>query len=186
MKSRNCLVLFPEGGFLRKRKAVSQSFAKKKDLPLLEHCTIPRIGALEVIMDEIGPQGKMPQSSHISKIVDVTIAYPEGRPLDLQNIVSGYRPPCTTHVHYRTFDVNSIPTNSEDLFKWMVKIYEEKEEMLAEYYKTGVYPYKMYSTSGPAMPPTPLKHNAHTYALGHLLFVLANSLLIAVYYYFTH
>ena len=57
--------------------------------------------------------------------------------------------------------------------------------MLAEYYKTGVYPYKMYSTSGPSLPPTPLKHNAHTYALGHLLFVLANSLLITVYYYFT-
>jgi hypothetical protein len=31
----------------------------------------------------------------------VTIAYPEGRPLDLQTIIGGWRPPCTTHVHYR-------------------------------------------------------------------------------------
>jgi len=180
VKSRNCLVLFPEGGFLRKRKAVSQSFAKKKDLPVLEHCTIPRTGALDVIMDEIGPEGKMPSSSHISKIIDVTIAYPSGRPLDLQTIVSGYRKPCITHVHYRIFDVASVPKTSEELFSWMVKLYEEKEEMLDHFYKTGEFPYKMFNPSGSA--PRVLNHCPHQYILGHLLFILANLLLYCLYY----
>jgi len=178
-KTRNCLVLFPEGGFLRKRKAVSQQFAKKKDLPLLEHVTVPRTGALDVIMDEIGPRGKTANSSHISKIVDVTIAYPEGKPLDLQNIISGYRPPCVTHVHYRIFDADSVPTNSEELFKWMVKLYEEKEKMLEKFYKTGEFPYKMYTPAG--SPPKMLKLCGHQYALGHVLFIVCNVLLYMSY-----
>ena len=35
------------------------------------------------------------------QVVDVTIAYPEGKPLDLVSIITGWRPPCTSHVHYR-------------------------------------------------------------------------------------
>ena len=33
-----------------------------------------------------------------------TVQYSTGRPLDLQTIVTGWRPPCITHVHYRVFD----------------------------------------------------------------------------------
>ena len=33
-------------------------FALKNDLPLLEYCTLPRTGALEVIMQVIGPDQK--------------------------------------------------------------------------------------------------------------------------------
>ena len=31
-------------------------FALKNDLPLLEYCTLPRTGALEIIMQVIGPK----------------------------------------------------------------------------------------------------------------------------------
>ena len=58
LKDRRYLVLFPEGGFLHKRKAISHQFAKKNDLPILEHCTLPRTGALDVIMDVLGPSSK--------------------------------------------------------------------------------------------------------------------------------
>ena len=37
----------------------------------------------------------------LSKVVDVTIAYPDGKPLNLVSIATGWDPPCTTHVHYR-------------------------------------------------------------------------------------
>ena len=37
----------------------------------------------------------------LSKVVDVTIAYPEGRPINLVSIATGWDPPCATHVHYR-------------------------------------------------------------------------------------
>ena len=91
-------------------------FAKKNDLAMLEYCTLPRTGALEVILDILGPVNKLnngfanslQDDSKISKICDVTIAYPEGKPLDLFQIGFGSRPPCVTHVHYRVFDVKDV------------------------------------------------------------------------------
>lgn len=34
-------------------------------------------------------------------VIDVTIAYPKARPMDIQTWIFGYRPPTVTHVHYR-------------------------------------------------------------------------------------
>jgi len=168
-KDRKCLVLFPEGGFLRKRKAVSQSYAKKKDLPIFEHCTLPRTGALQVILKDIGNEGSYSEEKQITKLIDVTIAYPKGNPLDLVSIVTGWRPPCTTHVHYREFYVKDLPTESDALFDWMVKLYQEKEAMLAEFYRSGEFPYKMFNKD--TQPPAIIQHSAVRYIVGHTLFV---------------
>ena len=35
---------------------------------MLEHCTIPRTGALDVIMSVLGPSGTSPPYSHITKV----------------------------------------------------------------------------------------------------------------------
>lgn len=77
-RKRLWMVLFPEGGFLRKRKETSQKyvilycicmnlilnilimfyfrFALKNNLPVLNNVSLPRVGALKAIMDEIGPK----------------------------------------------------------------------------------------------------------------------------------
>lgn len=55
-RERKWIVLFPEGGFLRKRRETSQAFAKKHDLPHLTHVTLPRLGATQVILKTLGPQ----------------------------------------------------------------------------------------------------------------------------------
>lgn len=49
-------MLFPEGGFLRKRRETSQLFAKKHDLPHLTHVTLPRLGATQVILKTLSAQ----------------------------------------------------------------------------------------------------------------------------------
>lgn len=49
------MVLFPEGGFLHKRREASQRFAQKNNLPLLQHVTLPRIGAMKTIVEVLGP-----------------------------------------------------------------------------------------------------------------------------------
>lgn len=56
-RNRKWIVLFPEGGFLRKRRETSQAFAKKNNLPFLKHVTLPRIGATQVILKTlVAPQ----------------------------------------------------------------------------------------------------------------------------------
>ncbi len=47
-------------------------------------------------------------SGRLTKVVDVTIAYPNGKPINLISIATGWDPPCATHVHYRVFDVNEV------------------------------------------------------------------------------
>ena len=70
-------------------------------------------------MDMLGPKKspKMAQNGNfisqentcpLEKIVDVTIAYPQGKPLDLLQIITGWRMPCITHVHYRVFDISEV------------------------------------------------------------------------------
>ena len=94
---------------------MSHQFAKKRDLPLLEHVTLPRTGAQEVVMKVLGPDSENEETEKIQRLVDMTIAYPEGKPLDLQTIVTGWRPACNTHVHYRSWDmkVKKIDLDSE-------------------------------------------------------------------------
>jgi len=170
-KDRRYLVLFPEGGFLHKRKAISHQFAKKKDLPMLEHCTLPRTGALDVIMDVLGPASQQAGDKKIEKIVDMTVAFPSGRPLDLQSIVTGWREPCVTHVHYRQFDTKDLPDTAEGLFSWMVKLYQEKEDMLDKYYKTGQFPHHMFDKD--ALPPKIIKHDPLRFIIIHLYFIIS-------------
>jgi len=49
------MILFPEGGFLCKRRETSQKYAKKNNLPILENVTLPRVGAMQMIFDTLGP-----------------------------------------------------------------------------------------------------------------------------------
>ncbi|CAH0686073.1 unnamed protein product [Spodoptera exigua] len=127
--ARQFIVLFPEGGFLHKRREVSQRFAEKNNLPKLEYVSLPRAGAMKVIMEEVGPhrdQGASTSKENTKKdnnfnqsnaklivesnvgesiewVLDVTIAYPDRIPLHLQDIVCGIRPSCATHLHYRLY-----------------------------------------------------------------------------------
>jgi len=170
-KDRRYMVLFPEGGFLHKRKAISDQFAKKKDLPMLKNCTLPRTGAMDVIMEVLGPDSNQPGHMQMDKIVDMTVAFPSGHPLDLQSIVTGWREPFVTHVHYRQFDCKDLPRTPEDLFSWMVRLYQEKEEMLDKYYKTGVFPYQMFDKN--ALPPKIIQHDPFRCITIHIFFIIS-------------
>lgn len=83
-RDRKWIVLFPEGGFLRKRRETSQSFAKKNDLPYLTHVTLPRLGATQIILKTLGPQqengilgteGSPPVQSKEHNLLSITLFY---------------------------------------------------------------------------------------------------------------
>jgi hypothetical protein len=46
--------------------------------------------------------------AHVNWVLDITIAYPEGKPLDLGAIVTGYRKPCKTFLFYRLFPCREV------------------------------------------------------------------------------
>ncbi|KAL0608791.1 Acyl-CoAlysophosphatidylglycerol acyltransferase 1 [Plecturocebus cupreus] len=112
-RDRKWIVLFPEGGFLRKRRETSQAFAKKNNLPFLTHVTLPRSGATKIILNALVAQQENgspaggdakeldSKSKGLQWIIDTTIAYPKAEPIDIQTWILGYRKPTVTHVHYR-------------------------------------------------------------------------------------
>ena len=151
-KKRQCLILFPEGGFLRNRKLSNQNFARKNDLPVLEHCTLPRLGALNSVIQGLSAdrvlKNKVPCKSDsttksnikFNKIVDVTIAYPDGKPLGLLDISFGSKDSLKIHVHYKIYDINELPVDLNGMRRWMYNIYLEKEKLLHNFYATGNFP----------------------------------------------
>ncbi|XP_074805402.1 acyl-CoA:lysophosphatidylglycerol acyltransferase 1 isoform X3 [Natator depressus] len=112
-RDRKWIVLFPEGGFLRKRRETSQAFSKKNNLPFLTHVTLPRLGATQVILKSLVAQQENgtpaggdamiaeSKSKGLQWVIDTTIAYPNEEPIDIQTWILGYRRPTVTHVYYR-------------------------------------------------------------------------------------
>ncbi|KAJ8912660.1 hypothetical protein NQ315_012736 [Exocentrus adspersus] len=149
---RKWLVLFPEGGFLRKRKAISHRYAEKMNLPKFENVSLPRVGAMQIIMDTIGPKSTFNNNCNsvtnqvaktkfpkIEWVLDITIAYPKGWPIDISHIVFGHRDPCQTVFFYRLYPCSKVPTDPDNMTKWLFQRWEEKEKMLEHFYKTGEF-----------------------------------------------
>ncbi|XP_021514155.1 acyl-CoA:lysophosphatidylglycerol acyltransferase 1 isoform X1 [Meriones unguiculatus] len=151
-RDRKWIVLFPEGGFLRKRRETSQAFAKKNNLPFLTHVTLPRFGATNIILNALvarqengspaggDARGLECKSRGLQWIIDATIAYPKAEPIDIQTWILGYRKPTVTHVHYRIFPIGDVPLETEDLTSWLYQRFIEKEDLLSHFYKTGAFP----------------------------------------------
>uniref|UniRef100_A0A1B0CEX6 Putative acyl-coa:lysophosphatidylglycerol acyltransferase 1-like protein n=1 Tax=Lutzomyia longipalpis TaxID=7200 RepID=A0A1B0CEX6_LUTLO len=144
-RDRKWMVLFPEGGFLRKRREISQRYARHNNLPILKNVTLPRVGALRAIMDVFDGDsnrcgnnnsgikayvnGDITNSNsketnqdtlcsnlssesncnkYLEYVLDVTIAYPNGEPLDLPNIIHGLRDECQTYFYYRLYQYSEV------------------------------------------------------------------------------
>ncbi|XP_063238581.1 acyl-CoA:lysophosphatidylglycerol acyltransferase 1-like [Bacillus rossius redtenbacheri] len=179
---RRWMVLFPEGGFLRKRRLTSQKFALKNNLPVLQHVSLPRVGALQTILDELGtPQarnnnvGGLDVHAHeLSWVLDITIAYPEGKPLDLGHIVTGSRKPCKTFLFYRLYPCATVPREHEAMTKWLYDRFVEKERFLDLFYRTGQLPVDKFCTA--PVPPQEVSQDALRFAILHLFFITSTYL----------
>ncbi|XP_060559691.1 acyl-CoA:lysophosphatidylglycerol acyltransferase 1-like [Ruditapes philippinarum] len=145
-QDKRWLVLFPEGGFLYKRRERGQIFAKKNNLPILSHCTLPRLGAFSTIIDTIGnvnrngsKECQEPKNNNtaIEWVVDMTLAYPDSEPIDMHGICIGWWEPRNMRVHYRAYPLSEVPTDLEGRAKWLYDRYEEKEKLLEHFYKHG-------------------------------------------------
>lgn len=173
---RKWLVIFPEGGFLRKRKANSQKYGQLNGLPHLEHVTIPREGALKVIMNELKagksnldlPSSENREAHNLKYILDVTIGYPSGKPLKMSSIIFGDHPPCKIVVFYRLYPIDEVPQVEEGFSEWLLNRWVEKERILENYYTTGEFPLEANSQK-----PRSVKQDFPAYCTLHLIFIMA-------------
>lgn len=119
---RNLLVLFPEGGFWRKRLDGSNRYALRNNLPMTQYVTHPRFGAFKDLIDP---------SVEVTHIVDATLIYDDIKnPLSILDIALGNRkePAILNFKVYNRSEIN--PTE-----EWLRNIWLEKDKLLQQYYE---------------------------------------------------
>lgn len=190
------IVLFPEGGFLRKRIATSQRYARTNNYPILEHVTLPRIGAMKTVMETLSVENlakitKGRKEEPLKWVVDITVGYPDAKPLDLLTISGGFRKTCVVHLHYRRFLASEVPFgDTEALTRWLYDRYVEKEDLLDEFYRTGRFPSCSHRSEGAKAPlgsaplrlvPHRIDFNIAWIVLVHAFFIMSTLFHVALF-----
>uniref|UniRef100_A0A1I7YM83 PlsC domain-containing protein n=1 Tax=Steinernema glaseri TaxID=37863 RepID=A0A1I7YM83_9BILA len=131
------VVMYPEGSRLFLIKDSSARFAEKNGLQPLKHCAHPRTGAAHAVLSECGPQPGC--ENPIEYIVDCTLGYPKGEVVELGKAMTGEWPnnDTTVSVHYRIHKADPAWADEKELQKWLYARYEEKDQLLDEFYRTG-------------------------------------------------
>ena len=78
-------------------------------------------------------------TKNLKYIIDVTIAYPNGIPIGIDDVVFGFLTGGKTVVHYRVYPISAVPLDEKSLLQWMYARYKEKDELLEKYYCTGSF-----------------------------------------------
>jgi len=146
-------ILFPEGGFLYKRKQRNMDFAKKNGYPVLENVLLPRLGAVQALVqaESDGPSGSdivqngdafhPPTRSFYRRIIDITIAYPDGKPVTLLKLLLAISPLSHIALHFRVKNLDhSCVSNENELRKYMYDLWTEKDQLLQQFYERGHFP----------------------------------------------
>lgn len=124
------LVSFLEGTRKTPAKhARSVAFARQRGLYEPRHTLIPRTKGFVATM--IGLRG------HLDAVHDVTIAYGGPAPSLVDAFAGKVR---RVDVHLRRYPVDALPTGEDELSKWAMDRYREKDELLAGHADAGTFP----------------------------------------------
>ncbi len=124
------LMNFPEGTRLKPHKIkASREYALKKGIPPLEHVLLPRTKGFVASVQGL--------RQHLDAVYDITIGYKEGIPT-LWQLAKGLSK--VAHMHVRRVPTADLPQTDEALSEWLMERFQQKDKMLARYYKEGAFP----------------------------------------------
>ena len=122
------LLLFPEGGDLTAHsKARSNSYADQNGFPRYNYCLHPRAKGFLYIMKAL-------RSGHLDAVYDVTVGYPDALAKTEADFLKGECMPREIHYCVRHYKAEDLPTDDEELTKWLYKRWREKEKTLELFY----------------------------------------------------
>ena len=134
------LHIFPEGTRLRPKKlAEAHEFAKAQGLPIFENVLIPRVKGLQCTL--------VSARDSFDGILDITLGYSKftktghARPSVGDLLLGGLRA-WPVHVHIRVIPIKDVPTDNDEIKKWAMKLFSEKDQLLKEFKAKGAFPGK--------------------------------------------
>jgi len=123
------LVSFVEGTRLTPRSlAGSQGYAAERGLPPPRHVLVPRTKGFVATVQAL--------RRHVDAVYDVTIGYKEGVPT-LWQFIRGQAP--RAHLHVRRYPVDRLPVADDELARWLMERFVEKDALLERFYDVGSF-----------------------------------------------
>ncbi|KAL1122195.1 hypothetical protein AAG570_003600 [Ranatra chinensis] len=110
----------------------------------------------------------------IEWVLDITVAYPGGEPLDMYSMISGTSSPTTTLLLYRIYPFSDIPRGEADSSAWLIDRWREKEYLLDKFYDTGEMDYQAYCSS--PIKPRIIRQSLFRFMLVHAFFLVSTYL----------
>jgi lysocardiolipin and lysophospholipid acyltransferase len=115
----------PRGHAAHAREA-SRLHALARGLPATTHVLLPRskgfVASVQGLRD------------HLDAVYDITIGYEQGVPT-LWQYVKGWAK--RAHLHVRRTPIAAMPSDDEELARWLRQRFVEKDRLLDEFYRTG-------------------------------------------------
>ncbi|CAG9531629.1 unnamed protein product [Cercopithifilaria johnstoni] len=137
------ILLFPEGTDRGERAAKrSDEFAIQHGLPIYHFVLHPRTTGFSYMIQV------MRQKSYLKNIYDITIGYPDDIVSSELEVLQKGRFPHAVHFDVKRYKENDLPKDDCGLADWINKIWREKENRLANFYKTDIAHRKFLPCSG--------------------------------------
>lgn len=105
----------------------SAVWAEEHGIEPFRHVLVPRSKGFVATVE--GLRG------HLSAVYDLTIGYEDGVPTLWQYIVGSVK---RIQLHAKRFPMADLPTAEEDLRLWLLERFRVKDELLGEFYDTGI------------------------------------------------
>ena len=123
------LVMFVEGSRMRVDKVErSRRIAERRGMKPIRHVMIPQNrGFIATVQSRRG---------HVTAVYDFTIGYEVGV-TTLWQWCKGYTR--RVHLHVRHYPVSEIPDTDDGITSWLYRRFEEKDELLEQFYRDGIF-----------------------------------------------
>ncbi|KAJ1565253.1 hypothetical protein HK096_003786 [Nowakowskiella sp. JEL0078] len=108
----------------------SQTFSRQRGLPVLKNTMLPRTKGFVATVNSF-------RNSHVQAIYDLTIAYShetEGFQVypHVVRLHTGTLNGYNFHIHVRRYLIQDLPQDDEELSKWVINRWEEKDQILQQ------------------------------------------------------
>jgi 1-acyl-sn-glycerol-3-phosphate acyltransferase len=131
--------VYPEGTRPTKKKLEeAKKFAESRGLPVLQNVLLPRPKGFLFVMKNVRNTCKY--------LIDATIAY-EDKPCFLKDLLfTGRFSTKCIHIHTRVIKISDMPTDPQELEKWLYNSFSEKDKLMAHYKEKNCFPGKKFYT----------------------------------------
>eukprot|EP01104_Vermistella_antarctica_P004476 TRINITY_DN1491_c0_g2_i1.p1 TRINITY_DN1491_c0_g2~~TRINITY_DN1491_c0_g2_i1.p1 ORF type:complete len:354 (-),score=57.57 TRINITY_DN1491_c0_g2_i1:57-1118(-) len=127
------MIFYPEGTRRTKEKLeASQRFAESRGLRRLNHVLMPRTKGFAATVMGL-------RDGAVDALYDFTLGYQDNSPPDLIESMCGQTSK-DVFIHVRRWAITDLPTSKEGLADFIIKVFQEKDDLMAHFTEHGCFP----------------------------------------------